>query len=122
MIPSFEIKIIKDNISKSELKVLAAAIFGDMVKGVVDIEKEVLALGGELHADSEAVLLDCGSKQQNLWGINIYPSLLRSEWIEFDSMINIRPAQNNRSRNVENEEIRNKIIEVVHKLIEVNDT
>lgn len=91
--------------------------FGDMVKGVVDVELGLLALGGELHADEEAELLERGSKQENLWGINIYHALPKEEWIEFDSMINIRPGQGNRSRSVEDEDMQNKIIEIVNNLI-----
>ena len=88
-----------------------------MVKVVVDTERGLLAVGGELHADEEATLLQDGSKQANLWGINLYPSLEGSNMVEFDSMINIRPSQGNRSRSVENESIRKKIFHVVAQLI-----
>jgi len=108
-----EIKIFTDKILFSEIKRLADLRFGDMVKGVVDIEKKEVALGGELHADEEAELLNTGSKQENLWGINIYSGMKFPDSIEFDSMINIRPKQNNRSRSVEDEEIRNKILEIL---------
>jgi hypothetical protein len=111
------IKIIKDPIKKSELQVLAQEHFGDLVKAVVDIKKEIIALDGDLHADEESYLLENGSKQENLWGINLYPSLDDARWIEFDSMINIKPSQNNRSRGVENEQTRNQIIKIVNKII-----
>ena len=110
--------IIKEPISSSVLKEIAKKQFGDFVKAVVDIEKEVMAIGGSLHADEEAMLLERGSKQENLWGINIYPEKKQEEWIEFDSMINIRPSQNNRSRSVEDENIRNRIIKIVNTLIQ----
>ena len=75
-----------------------------------------MAVGGELHADEEAVLLEQGSKQENLWGINLYVEKPKEEWLQFDSMINIRPRQNNRSKGVENPEIQKEIIEVVNSL------
>jgi len=112
-----EIKIIKDKISKIQLQNIAKNQFGDLVKVVVDIDREIIAVGGELHADEEAVLLQQGSKQNNLWGINFYPTITTDDWIEFDSMINIRPSQNNRSRQVENNEVREKIITIINKLI-----
>ncbi len=88
-----------------------------MVKGVVDLEKEGIALGGELHADEEAFLIEQGSKQKNLWGINLYPDLSMPDMLEFDSMINIRPSKNNLSRTVEDPAIREKITLLVTKLV-----
>lgn len=111
------IRIISSPIALSELKTIAAEQFGDMVKAVVDLEKHIVAVGGELHADEEAVLLDQGSRQSDLWGINIYVNEPRESWIEFDSMINIRPSQGNRSRSVENTEVQKKIMEIVNPLI-----
>ncbi|OGY89575.1 MAG: hypothetical protein A3B30_02395 [Candidatus Komeilibacteria bacterium RIFCSPLOWO2_01_FULL_52_15] len=99
-------KIIASPIPAAELKRIAKEGFGDMVKAVVDLDKKIMAVGGELHADEEALLLDKGSKQNSLWRINIYPDQPRDSWIEYDSMINIRPSQNNRSRNIENALIR----------------
>jgi hypothetical protein len=112
-----EIIIVDKSLTRSELKQIAAGQFGDMVKAVVDIENNIMAIGGELHSDEEAKLLDHGSKQQNLWGINLYPQKSAADWIEFDSMINIRPSQNNRSRSVDDESIRKKIIDVVSHLV-----
>ncbi|MBU6414824.1 hypothetical protein KGQ34_01080 [Patescibacteria group bacterium] len=88
-----------------------------MVKAVVDVRREVIAVGGELHADEEAMLLEDGSRQNDLWGINLYPEKSADEWIEYDSMINVRPSQNNSSRGVENAAIREKIKSVVEKLV-----
>ena len=101
----------------SELQSIAQEGFGDMVKGVVDIEQKILAIGGDLHADEEALLLENGSSQSDLWGINLYPGNEEKEFIEFDSMINVRPKQNNRSRDVEDEKIRERIVEIVNLLI-----
>jgi len=111
-------KIVRDKISIEELKKLAEGMFGDFVKAVVDVEKKIMAVGGELHADEEALLIKNGSKQSNLWGINIYPGNENEERIEFDSMINLRPSSGNRSRGVENSDTRKVIIEVVNNLIE----
>lgn len=105
--------ILETPIKKSDLKPIAERLFGNFVKAVVDIEKKIVAVDGEMHADLEQLLLENGSEQKNLWGINFYPDLAREEWVEFDSMINVRPAQNNRSRNVDDAETRNKIILVV---------
>ena len=76
---------------------MAAELFGDMVKGVVDVEREVVALEGELHADLEALLMEQGSNQKNLWGINLYPDLTGDGFLEFDSLINLRPSRETRA-------------------------
>jgi hypothetical protein len=110
-------KIICEIMTLDELNKMAEERFGNMVKAVVDIEKEIMAVDAELHADEEAELLENGSKQENLWGINIYPEMPKSEWIEFDSMINLRPSQGNRTRGVDKPEIRQKIVEIVNKLV-----
>jgi len=111
------IQIISAPISTQELQGIAKVRFGDMVKGVADIERGIMALGGELHADEERVLLEQGSTQNNLWGFNMYVEEPRESWLEFDSMINIRPSQGNRSRSVENTEIQQKIRNIVNSLI-----
>ena len=92
-------------------------MFGNLVKAVVDIEKGIMAIGGELHADEEALLIEGGSRQRDLWGINIYPELEKGERVEFDSMINLKPAQGNRTRGVDDIEIKNKILTIVDKFI-----
>ncbi len=112
-----DIRIIKDKISLAELEPIAQERFGDMVKAVVDCERRIMAIGGGLHADEEAVLLQDGSQQNDLWGINLYPQKSEEEWLEFNSMINIRPSQNNRSRYVEDPAIREKIMAVVKSLV-----
>jgi hypothetical protein len=112
-----EIELITTPITRRRLKEIAEKRFGDMVKGVVDIEKGIMALGAELHADEEAFLLEKGSEQRNLWGINLYIELSMPDFLEYDSMINIRPSQNNRSRGVENPTIRQQIELIVRKLV-----
>lgn len=106
----------EEKISRSQLKEMAAG-FGNLVKAVVDVEKSIMVVGGELHADEEALLLEKGSKQCNLWGINLYPELQGDEFIEFDSVINLRPMQGNRSRSIGDEHIKQKIKEIVTSLI-----
>lgn len=106
-----------EKISVKELSEMAQKMFGNFVKGVVDTEKEIMAVDADLHADEEALLLEKGSEQKNLWGINLYPEIKGEDFIEFDSMINLRPSQNNRSRGVENAEIREKIIKITDKLV-----
>lgn len=110
-------KIIKSKISINELKKMAEMMFGNLIKAVVDIDKEIMAVNGELHSDEEALLLEKNSKQENLWGINIYPEIKGDDWIEFDSMINLRPSLKNFSRVIDNPNIRKKIIKIVNKLI-----
>lgn len=97
---------------------MAKGMFGDFVKAVVDIEKGVMVVNGELHADEEAYLLEKGSKQKDLWGINLYPGVKGRGWIEFDSMINVRPSVGNNSRSVENAKIREAIVKTVNALVE----
>lgn len=110
-------RLVDKEISLNELKRMADKMFGGLVKAVVDIKKEVMVIDGEMHADEEQYLINLRSKQDDLWGINLYPEIKGEGFIEFDSMINIRPSLNNLSRNVEDEEIRKKIIEIVNKLV-----
>ena len=91
--------------------------YDDMVKAVVDVEREIFAVNADMHADLERVLLDGGSRQEDLWGVNIFPRAAEEERIVFDSMINIRPNQNNRSRGVTDPAVRKRILEVINKKI-----
>jgi len=110
-------RVIREPIPRAEVAALAEKQFGDMVKAVVDIERGIVALGGELHSDEEALLLDDGSAQSALWGINLYPGVAGDEWIEFDSMINVRPSQGNRSRDVEGAAAQAAIRRVIATLV-----
>ena len=112
------ILIISEPISTQRVGEMAAERFGDMVKAVVDTNRRLLALGGGLHSDEEAALLEMGSTQADLWGINIYPDQQRPGWIEFDSLINVRPRLGNRSRDVEDAGTRQLILEIVDSLIQ----
>lgn len=109
--------ILKEQVTIQYIDELAQNLYGDMIKAVADVDKGVIAIDAELHSDLEMLLLEDGSCQESLWGFNIYPQLEEDDYIEFDSLINIRPRQNNRSRDVENEEIRKKIIVLVNQFI-----
>lgn len=111
-------KIVADKISIEELTEMSENMFGGLVKAVVDIEKKIMAVDAGLHADEESLLLENGSEQKNLWGINIYPEMTGDDFVEFDSMINLRPSQNNRSRGVDDIEIQKRILEIVNQLVE----
>ena len=115
---AMEIILVDKPILRSRIQDMAEEQFGDMVKAVVDIEKCVMSVGGGLHADEESYLLERGSRQENLWGINIHPARDLPEMVEFDSVINIRPRQDNRSRYVEDSSIREKVIAIVGKLVQ----
>lgn len=110
-------RIVESPITLDELKTMAEGLFGNLVKAVVDVERRIMAVDGELHADEEALLLESGSRQESLWGINIYPELEGPDRIEFDSMINIRPSQGNRSRGVDDPQVRERIIRIVAGLM-----
>jgi hypothetical protein len=110
-------KIISEVVSIDELKQMAQATFGNIVKSVVDVDRQIIALDAELHSDLEALLLEKGSEQKSLWGINLYPDIADEGFIEFDSVINMRPSQGNRSRGVDDEQIRKKIADVVVKWV-----
>lgn len=107
-----------DNISVKELGEMAKKMYGTLVKCVADIEKKILVVDGEMHADEEAYLLERGSKQKDLWGFNLYPAKFGTEdFIEYDSMVNIRPSQNNRSRDVENQTVKGAIVNIVSEKV-----
>ena len=111
-------RMVNSPIALRDLSLMAEARFGDLVKAVVDIERTIMAVDADMHSDEEAFLLDDGSEQRHLWGINIYPALPALERVEFDSMINVRPSQGNRSRGVDDPEIRARILSIVDSLIE----
>lgn len=113
-----DVMLVDKPLSRQQLREAAQATFGDMVKAVVDLEKEIMAIGGELHSDEEAFLLSRGSRQENLWGINLYPDRDLPEMIEFDSLINIRPRQNNRSRIIQDPGLRERIIGISRQLLQ----
>lgn len=112
-----DIVIVDSKIDPAELARLAERFFGDMVKYVVDIERRIAAVGGELHADAEQMLLAAGSLQADLWGANYHPGRGPDECIEYTSLINIRPAQGNRSMLIADSAIRERVREITFALI-----
>ena len=110
-------QILQQAISISELKELAQNTFGDMIKCVADVKRGLLAVDADLHADLERLLLENGSAQEDLWGINLWVEEEGEDFIEFDSLINIRSWQGNSSRDVEDPEVREAIKSIVDKFI-----
>jgi len=107
-----------NTISVTELQKLAENMYGNIVKAVVDIDKKIMVIDAEMHVDEEQYLLESGSLQNSLWGINLHPAKYgATDFIEFDSMINIRPRQQNMSRNVENIDLQNQIINIVSGIV-----
>ncbi len=110
--------IIREHISLGELAELAPRMDGDLVKAVVDLRRGVMAAGARMHAELEAELLDDGSQQADVWGINLYPARYdRPDWLEFDSVINLRPRHGNRSRSVDDPIARDGIVSIVDGLV-----
>ena len=110
-------KLVETSITLDELRSLAEARFGDLVKAVVDVRRGIMAVDADLHSDEEGLLLESGSAQADLWGINLYPGYPAEDWIEFDSMINIRPSQGNRSRGVDDPDTQGRITVIVGTLV-----
>ena len=112
-----DIKICDKILSLDQVRQIAQETFGDMAKAVIDIERGIVAVGGELHADAEQLLLEQGSKQENLWGINLYPDNSKEEFIEFHSLINIRPSAGNRSQGIEDKTIQDRIRQIIFSML-----
>lgn len=113
-----QIRVIKEPINKEELKRIAQERYGDFVKAVVDVEQGIMAMGGEFHAHEEVLLMEQeGSKRENTWGINLFPDILGEGFLEFDSLVNLKPWLGNHSRGVENITVREQIKKIVEKLI-----
>ena len=109
--------LLSHRIDPAALSRLVQDGFRDMVKFVTDVERGVIALGGELHADAEQVLIEDGSQPENLWGANYYPGKGREDCIEFTSLINIRPARDNPGMEVADPTIRERIRALTFELI-----
>lgn len=110
--------IIREHISVADLARLTPRMDGDLVKAVVDLRRGIIAAGARFHAELEAALLDDGSQQADIWGINFYPARYGyPDWLEFDSVINLRPRHGNRSRSVDDPRSRDKIASIVAKLV-----
>ena len=111
-------KILSHPIKHSDLDAMLPGFFGDMIKVVVDVRQGIVGIDAELHADIEKEMLSRGSQQADLWGINLYPEMEGDDFVEFDSLINIRPHQGNRSRDVQDPAVRRRIVDIVNNLIQ----
>jgi len=116
-----EIVVLDRRIAPVELARLVQRFFGDMVKYVVDVRQRLVAIGGELHADAEQILLTRGSRQADLWGANYYPGRGREGCIEFTALVNVRPAQGNPSMEIESEAVRRAVREITFELVGEGD-
>lgn len=113
-----ETKIVKDSIMLAELRTLAHEQYGDVIKAVVDIAQGIMGVGGEFHIDIQSLLSEREHSRGDMtWGINLYPDKVGDEFIEFDSMVNLKPGSGNRTRGVEDETVRAKIREIVRALV-----
>jgi Protein of unknown function (DUF5674) len=112
-----DIVIAAERLEPSEVARLVQLFFGDMVKYVVDVERRIAAVGGQLHADAEQLLLEAGSRQVDLWGANYYPGRGPDDCIEYTALINIRPAHGNRSMLIADAAVRHRVREITFALI-----
>lgn len=113
-----ETRIVKAKVSRAELAALAHEQYGNIIKAVVDIEQDIMGVGGELHVDIQSLLIEQEhSRGDTTWGINLYLEKIGDDFIEFDSMINLKPALGNRSRDVEDSETQEKIRTIVGKIV-----
>jgi hypothetical protein len=116
---AMETRIVKDKITRAELHALAHEQYVDIIKAVVDVAQGIMGVGGELHVDIQSLLIEqAGARGDTTWGINLYLDKTGEEFIEFDSMINLKPALGNKTRNVESKEIQEKIKTIVHNAVE----
>jgi len=111
-------EIVTRPIPRERLKEMAGRMFGNLVKAVVDVERRIMAIDAGLHSDQEALLIENGSEQKDLWGINLYPEFEDDRFVEFDSMINLRPSDGNTSRGVDSGETRALVVGIVKELVE----
>ena len=111
-------QIVREPIAIATLTRMTERMFGNLVKAVVDVERGTMAIDGEMHADEEALLLGDGSRQTGLWCVNLHPGAFGTpDFIEFDSVINIRPSQENRTRSVDDPAARAQVVAVVDRLV-----
>ena len=108
---------IENTISLEKLDDMSEKMFDHLVKAVVDTQKSIMIVDALMHADIENHMLKQGSSQGDLWGITIHPTLKNDDWIEFDSLINLRPSWGNRSRGVDDPTIQEQIMKIVTNLV-----
>lgn len=110
------ILIIREPVTPEQITQMSEAFGEALIKLAVDVERGILAGGGELHADCEEALLEDGSRQNDIWGADWYP---HERSVGFESLINIRPKQNNRSLEIQDPTLRSRIETIVRQLFEV---
>jgi hypothetical protein len=115
----YPIRIVRKKITNRALRKFLDNPFSEMVKCVVDIEQNIVALGGELHVDAEQLLLEEGSCQADLWGANIYPDAPPADRIDYTALMNIRPSQDNRTMEIQDKTVRDRMKAVIKKLIKL---
>ena len=113
-----KILILRNRASQEQIQEMLEGL-ETYIKLAVDVERNILAGGGEYHADCEEVLLDDGSRQEDIWGADWYPE---SKTVEFIALINIRPRQGNRGMEIEDPKLRAKIETIIRRLLEVEPT
>lgn len=112
-------QILAEPVTKEDLQKIAEKMFGNLVKAVVDVGRDIVAIDAELHVDLAELLVENGSTNKDLWGVNIYPAATGDDWLEFDSMINLKPNFGNRSRGVEDPVLRERIMTVIKKFVKL---
>ena len=110
-----KIYIVRQRATEKEIREMMEEL-ETYIKLAVDVERKVLAGGGEYHADCEEALLEDGSQQENIWGADWYPD---TRTVGFGALINIRPQQGNRGMEIEDPKLRTKIEMIVRQLLEV---
>ena len=113
----FMTKIFSGRLTQNELESFLRRPFSNMIKFVVDVERKTIALGGQLHSDAEFLLLEAGSAQEDLWGGNLHFGKTQKPFVEFTSLINIRPSQGNTSLEVKDELLQDQMRSVLRKLL-----
>jgi hypothetical protein len=109
------IHIVRDPATPEQISEMAEAFAGSLVKLAVDVRRDILAGGGELHADCEQVLLEDGSQQENIWGADWYPS---TREVGFEALINIRPRQQNYGMEIQDRDVRAQVEAIVRRIME----
>lgn len=110
--------LLEKPVSMNDVRVFAQEDYGTMIKGTVDIVENKVAIGGDYHMETCELLVEHGSSHQNIWGFNIRFEENQAGILEFDSLVNIKPALGNKSRSVENPEVIEKATEIIHSWIE----
>jgi hypothetical protein len=108
------VHLIKSKATSKQVSEMLKSL-GHYIKVAVDIERGILAGGGVMHADCEQLLIESGSKQKNVWGGDWHP---KDKRIEFESLIIIRPRQNNRSMKIQDSKIKDAVERIIRDLLD----